>query len=442
MRKKLSIKAGLDLSLYGAIIRNIITQVKPEQVAVVPDDYPGLTLKAAVKPGESVAAGAPLLYDKEFPDLKIVSPVSGTVADVVRGERRKILHIVVNNDGDAAPLTFRLGKTTEYVRKGLMECGLWAEIHQRPYDIVARPDSQPRDIFVTAFDTAPHAAPESMKVDPELLAEGVAVLKKFTKGNVVICSRASNPLPDIKGAEMVDVSGPHPAGNVGVHIANLAPVNKGETVWTLDSVTLENIGRVAATGKPSFKTLVAVTGPNVISPALCETVRGCEIAILTRGNLFTAHPNRFVSGNLFTGHNVGKDGFLRAPWRQVSVIEEGVDHHQFMGWASMSMENLSQNRSFPSSFRPHRENSPDARLHGSPRAMIMSGVYDRFIPMDIMPEFLIKAILSKNIEQMEALGIYEVAPEDFALAEYADPSKLELQKIVADGLTWLRKELM
>jgi len=440
MRKKLSIKAGLDLHLKGGIANAEIHVVKPGQVAVTPDDYPGLALKASVRPGDKVLAGAPLLFDKSCPDLKVVSPAAGTVSAVVRGDRRKILHVVVDTDrGDA--VTFSSPKDTDELRRNIMLSGLWSRIRQRPYDIVARPGSCPRDIFVTAFDSAPLASTETMRVDSQLLEKGVTALSQLTDGKVYICVSRSDRMKDVPGAVMVEVDGPHPAGNVGVQIANIAPVNKGETVWTLDAKTLENIGRLVTTGRPSFDTVVALTGPEVKSPQLIATVEGCDMASIVAGNVAQDKELRYISGNVLTGFNVGVGGYLRAPWRQITVIAEGNHADEFMGWASLSPAKLSLSRSFPSHFL-HRLFSPDARINGSPRAMIMSGIYERLMPMDIMAEYLIKAILSKNIEQMEALGIYEVAPEDFALAEFADPSKLELQKIVADGLAWLRKELM
>lgn len=440
MRKKLSLKAGLDLRLNGKIDNPEVTSVTPLLIAVNPDDFPGLTLKTAVKQGDAVSAGSPLLYDKLCPDIKIVSPVSGIVEEVVRGERRKILRIVVRPSESGDSLRFDVGKTAEELKTALRHSGLWAMIRQRPFDIVAGAETTPRDIFVTAFDSAPLASDATMSVDEALVAKGVNALSSLTEGNIYIACRPDS-LGDIEGAIMIETTGPHPAGNVGVQLANIAPVNKGETVWTLDIKTLENIGRLISAGKPSFDTVVAVTGTEVNTPILVSTKIGCDVKSLLEGNLSASEHIRVISGNVLTGSKVGLDGFLRAPWRQLTVIAEGDNADEFMGWASMKPSKISFSRSFPSKFL-HRAFSPDARINGGRRAMIMSGIYDRMIPMDIMPEYLIKAILSRNIEQMEALGIYEVSPEDFALAEYADPSKLELQKIVGDGLTWLRKELM
>ncbi len=223
-------------------------------------------------------------------------------------------------------------------------------------------------------------------------------------------------------------------------IANIAPVNKGEVVWTLDADTLWRIGHLSLTGNVDFSTLVAVTGSEVIKPHYAKTLTGAPVNVLLKDNVKDDNRHhRIISGNVLTGTAVGADGFLRFPYTQVTVIPEGDDVDEFMGWASLSPSKMSVGRSFPGHFLKKKFN-PDARLQGGRRAMIMSGEYDELIPMDIMAEYLIKAILSKDIDRMEALGIYEVVPEDFALAEYADTSKLELQKIVAEGLEYLRKE--
>lgn len=441
MRKKLSLKAGFDLCLNGKIEDPEINKIEPVSIALNPDDYPGLTLKTAVKAGDEVKAGSPLLFDKICPDITIVSPVCGTVGEIVRGERRKILRVTVTPSDSDASVKFNIGTTAQQLKAALQQCGLWAMIRQRPFDVVADPNTPPRDIFVTAFDSAPLAAYQTMAVDEKLVAKGVKALSTLTNGKIYISDSVPNRLNDIDDAVMVNVSGHHPAGNPGIQAANIAPVNKGETIWTLDIKTLENIGRLVETGSPSYDTLVAITGSEVKKPTLVATKIGCDIKSLVKDNLNENEHIRIISGNVLTGKKVDLDGYLRAPWRQITVIPEGDNADEFMGWASLKPSKMSFSRSFPSKLL-HRAFSPDARINGGRRAMIMSGVYDRMIPMDIMPEYLIKAILSHNIEQMEALGIYEVAPEDFALAEYADPSKLELQKIVTDGLAWLRKELM
>lgn len=444
---ELKIKKGLNLTLDGVVQQGITPLEIPVSLcAVVPDDFHGFIPKVEAKEGTEVAAGSPILFDKTHPEVKLVSPVAGRVKAVVRGERRKILRVEI----EAASTTtvqphFTRPTNSSEARAFLASSGLLAMFRQRPYDIAPTPNSSVRDIFVTAFDCAPLASAEvstgALLFDSKDFEAGVAVLNLITEGKVYI-SRRPGSIPDIKGAEMVDVEGNYPASNAGVQIAAISPINKGETVWTLDIVTLGRIGRLATTGTVDFTTVVALCGPEVESPALLKTTIGAAIAPLIDGRLKkTAKNLRVISGNVFTGIAVdAKDGFLHAPYRQITVIAEGNDVDEFMGWASLAPSKMSESRTFPGHFFK-RLFTPDARLHGGRRAMIMSGQYDKVMPMDILTEYLVKAILSHNIEDMEKLGIYEVAPEDFAAAEYVDTSKLPLQQIVRDGLDYLRKEL-
>ncbi len=444
MSRKLKIRKGLDIKMAGGV-DDLAAVDAPQSAsyAIIPDDFIGFVAKPAVKEGDKVSAGAPLLYDKRDEALKLVSPVTGTVEAIVRGERRKILRVVVKPDGGNDRLTHAVSVKDEAEARNLLKnSGLWAMMRQRPYDIVPNPDAVPRDIFVTAIDSAPLAVcPAAYYNDTATLEAAVALLSKMTRGKIYVGRRADGLLADISGAEMVDVEGPHPSGNAGVLIANISPVNKGETVWTLDLATLWRIGRLLLTGSVDFTDYVALTGSEVNAPKVMRTVIGAAIASLTDGQLVPAtHHQRIISGNVLTGVTVGTDGYLRYPYRQITVIPEGDDVDEFMGWASLSPRKMSQSRTFPGKFLG-RVFRPDARLLGGRRALIMSGEYDRYMPMDIMAEYLLKAIIGRDIEKMEKLGIYEVAPEDFALGEYADTSKTEAQKIVREGLDYLRKEL-
>lgn len=443
MKKQLSIKKGLSLPIAGALEQwpsaSAITTVKTKRVAVIPDDYPGLTLKASVREGDRVEAGAPLLHDKNDADIAIVSPAAGSVEAIVRGERRKILCVVVDVDESGGN---PVAVDTSDIRRALKLSGLWAQMRQLPYAIVPDSEKEPRDIFITGLDTAPLATSLEKRVSSDALVRGIEILSKLTKGKVYVSRGEGSEMPDIAGAVMVDIKGPHPAGNVGVMVNHIAPVNKGQTIWTLDIVTAARIGELFINkGVARHTSLVAVTGPEIAAPRMVEALIGSEIKpILEKDLEGKRHHVRIVSGNLLTGVSVGTDGFLRFPWRQLTVIAEGDDIDEFMGWATLSTKKMSFSRSFPGRFL-HRLFRPDARLNGGRRAMIMSGIYDRVFPMDIMPEPLVKAFISKNLEKMEALGGYEVSPEDFALAEVIDPSKLELQRIVREGLEYMRREL-
>lgn len=439
----LKLKKGLDLPLAGAVDASAaVKDVNAVCCAIIPDDFPGLIPKIEVKEGDQVLVGTPLLHDKNHPAVKLVSPVSGKVKAVVRGERRKVLSIVITNNGKDEALDY---DTSAPLLQLLGDAGMLAMMRRRPYDIVPDPAVRPRDIFVTAMDTAPLAlSPAShLPADAaEMIAGAVNAMKCLTDGKIYLSHGSDWKYGPIDGAEMVNVSGPHPAGNAGIQIANIKPINKGETVWTLDIVTLYKIGKLLATGHVDGSTIVAVTGPEVTTPSIVRTAAGADIKALVAGLLKdSGHHIRIVSGNVLTGHAVSEaDGFLHFPYRQVTVIAEGDDVDEFMGWASISPAKMSCSRALP--LRGLRKLfSPDARLLGGRRAMIMSGEYDKVLPMDVMAEYLLKAMISRNIDDMEALGVYEVAPEDLALCEYVDTSKLPVQKIVRDSLDYLRKEL-
>ena len=448
MRKSINLKRGLNLSLEGALSDTHIAEtIIPARVALTPDDFPGLQLKPELKEGDTVTCGAPVLYDKRDPDIKIVSPLSGTIESINRGARRKIINVVISSDQTSAgPVSLDTSgamSDPSALRRVLKLSGLWGMMRRRPYDVVPMDTDSPRDIFVTALDTAPLALNlDTMVADKaKQLSVAVRALHSLTKGNIYICVAAGSPLPDIEGAVTYEAPMLHPAGNVGVQIANIDPVNKGEVVWTLDVATLAKIGELLLTGNVDPTVTVAVTGSEVITPRVVSTLAGAPLATLLKDNIAEDGVNhRIISGNVLTGTPEGIEGYLRYPYRQVTVIPEGDDNAEFMGWASMSPSKMSESRSFLGHFL-RKKFAPDARLHGGRRAMIMSGVYDKYIPMDILPEPLVKAILARDIDRMEALGIYEVSPEDFALAEYADPSKLELQLIVRNGLDYMRSEV-
>ncbi len=443
---KLKLKKGLDLKLAGGITDNTVRDVDVKLFAVIPDDFPGFKPKVDVKEGDAVIAGAPIMHDKNNEDVKLVAPVAGTVKAVVRGERRKVERIVIEANGEIASRRFDVpaSMTADDAMRLLAESGLLAEMRQRPYDIVPSPAVAPRDIFVTAIDSAPLAASPELGVadSAKAIEQGVRLLSAVCKGKIYISVRPDSKLPAIAGAERVEVTGSHPAGNAGVQAANIAPVNKGETIWTLDIVTLARIGRLASEGSRDFDTIVAVTGPEVDRPCLVRTKAGAEVAPLLAAAAMkkSDHNVRIISGNVLSGVVTPADGFIHFPYRQLTVIAEGDDKAEFMGWASFSPSKASQSPTFPGHFLK-KAFVPDARLNGGRRAMIMSGEYDRVFPMDILPEYLIKAIIGRDIDAMEKLGIYEVAPEDFAAAEYVDTSKLPLQQIVRDGLDYMRSAL-
>lgn len=438
----IKLRKGFNINLKGKITgEELIDAHVSDSYAVAPDDFTGIIPRMEKKEGEKVAAGEPLYHDKNDEKIKVTSPVSGTVKQVVRGDRRKILAIVIEPDNENRCVTF---DTRENPKALLLESGLWPMLRQRPYDIVPNSNDRPRDIFITGFDSAP-LAPSLKKVlgeDEKYLGKAVEVLSTMTDGKVYLGCSPTEPITDT-GAETNTFSGPHPAGNAGVQIANVKPVNKGEVVWTLDVITAARIGKLFETGKMDYSTIVAVNGPGVENPAYIKATMGCSLKSLLDGRLSNNGKElRIISGNVLTGVKETIDGFLHAPYRHVTVINEINKKDEFMGWASLSPNKYSIYRLFTSGlFSRHKEVDLDAKLNGGERAIVLTGEYDNMLPMDIYAEFLIKAIIAFDIDKMEQLGIYEVAPEDFALAEYADTSKLELQRIVREGLNKMRSEM-
>ena len=435
----IKLKKGYNLNLKGGITdASIVDAPLAQSYAIVPDDFSGIVPRLEKKEGEHVAAGEAVYHDKANEAIKVCSPVCGTVKEVRRGERRKIEAIIIEPDGgnDCAAID------TSDAKSALLNSGLWALLRQRPYDVVPSPDVTPRDIFVTCFDSAPLAADWKLFTDgnAEIIKKGIQALKSLTSGDVYLGCCPANV---IDSDHTVVFDGPHPAGNAGIQAANIRPVNKGEVVWTTDIITVMRIGKLMSTGKVDFSTIVAVTGEKATKPQLVKCIAGAPVASVVAGAVDLNDANtRIISGNVLTGTHIAASDYIRAPYRQITAIPNIAVEDEFMGWASVSPKKFSVYRSFTSwLFGNRKAASFDAKINGGERAIVMAGEYDRMIPMDIYAEFLLKAIITFDIEKMEQLGIYEVAPEDFALAEYADTSKLELQSIVRNGLNRLRAEM-
>ena len=435
----IKLKKGYNLNLKGGITdASIVDAPLAQSYAIVPDDFSGIVPRLEKKEGEHVAAGEAVYHDKANEAIKVCSPVCGTVKEVRRGERRKIEAIIIEPDGgnDCAAID------TSDAKSALLNSGLWALLRQRPYDVVPSPDVTPRDIFVTCFDSAPLAADWKLFTDgnAEIIKKGIQALKSLTSGDVYLGCCPGNV---IDSDHTVVFDGPHPAGNAGIQAANIRPVNKGEVVWTTDIITVMRIGKLMSTGKVDFSTIVAITGEKATKPQLVKCIAGAPVASVVAGAVDVNDANtRIISGNVLTGTHIAASDYIRAPYRQITAIPNIAVEDEFMGWASVSPKKFSVYRSFTSwLFGNRKAASFDAKINGGERAIVMAGEYDRMIPMDIYAEFLLKAIITFDIEKMEQLGIYEVAPEDFALAEYADTSKLELQSIVRNGLNRLRAEM-
>lgn len=448
MSTSIHIKRGLDLKLKGAVTDNAIISCPAASAAVEPIDFPGFVPKLTVKESDSVEVGSPLLCDKNHPDVCLTSPLAGKVAKIERGERRRIVRVVIEASKDQTHVTYSTAEARqgnpEAIRLLLQQSGMWAMMRQLPYDIVPKYDIVPANIFVSAFNSAPLAPDYSILLADKAkeLQAGADALTKLTPGKIYYSTRPGTAVPVPHGVEHVEIYGPHPAGLPSIQADNLAPVNKGESVLLLDAVTLARIGELLLTGKTDWQCVIALCGSEVETPRYVSTCAGAALSPILQGDVKNDNcHHRIIAGSVLTGVNAGENGYLHFPYQQVTVIPEGDDVDEFMGWASLSPNKMSVNRSFLSALLPGKKFAPDARLLGGRRAMIMSGQYDKVLPMDILPEYLIKAILARDIDKMEQLGIYEVTPADFALCEYIDPSKLELQKIVREGLDYLRKEL-
>ena len=448
MANLIKLRKGLDINLKGKAAAEVMSVKEPGFYALIPDDFTGVTPKVVVKEQEYVMAGGPLFVDKNHPELKFVSPVSGVVTSVERGARRKVMSITVEAAAEQDYEEF--GKkdvskmSGEQVKEALLNGGMFAFIKQRPYDVVADPTVAPRAIFVSAFDSNP-LAPEfemALKGEEANFQTGLDALAKMAKTYLSISVKQNAAaLTQAKNVEINVFDGPHPAGNVGVQINHIAPVNKGETVWTIDPQAVIFIGRLFNTGHVDMTRTVAVTGSEVKKPAYCKLKVGALLTNVFAGNVNTSCELRYISGNVLTGKQIAANGFLGAFHSQVTVIPEGNDVHEMLGWIMPRFNEFSTSRSYFSWLMGKKEYRLDARIKGGERHMIMSNEYDRVLPMDIMPEYLIKAIIAGDIDQMEALGIYEVAPEDFAICEFVCSSKMELQRIVRVGLDMLRAEM-
>ncbi|MBQ8225464.1 MAG: Na(+)-translocating NADH-quinone reductase subunit A [Bacteroides sp.] len=448
MANVIKLRKGLDINLKGKAAQEFMTVKTPGSYALVPDDFTGVKPKVVVKEQEHVKAGEPLFVDKNHPEVKFVSPVSGVVTSVERGERRKVLNIVVEADAEQQYADFGQKNpqqmTGEQVKAALLESGLFAFVRQRPYDVIADPTVAPKAIFVSAFDSAPLAADFelALKGEEKNFQTGLDALAKVAKTYLnMSVKQQSAALTTAKNVTVTAFDGPHPAGNVGVQINHIAPISKGKTVWTLGAEAVLFIGRLLNTGRVDLTRTVAVTGSEVKKPAYCKLKVGAQLTELFKGNVTADKNLRYISGNPLTGKKVAADGYLGAFHSQVTVIPEGDDVHEMLGWIMPRCNQYSTSRSYFSWLCGKKEYAFDARIKGGERHMIMSGEYDSVFPMDIFPEQLVKAIIAGDIDRMEALGIYEVAPEDFALCEFVCSSKVEVQRIVRAGLDMLRAEM-
>jgi Na+-transporting NADH:ubiquinone oxidoreductase subunit A len=443
------IRKGLNINLAGKA-EKFFGKVGPAELyAVKPTDFHGIVPKLEVKEGSDVKAGAVLFVDKSRPEIRFTSPVSGKVISINRGERRIINEVVIQADTMISYESFKAGNplemTRETVMENLLQSGLWTTIRQRPYNIIANPKDTPKSIFISAFDTAPLAPDYDFLV---MGAEadfqvGVNALSNLTKGivhvNISDEYPASIAFTKVCNAQVNYFRGPHPAGNVGVQIQRIDPINKGDIIWVVTLQDVITIGRLFTKGLYDASKIIALTGSEVLNPRYYRIISGASIKNLIDGNIKQSS-NRYISGNVLTGKQIFAGGFVGFYDSQVTVIPEG-DHYEFLGWASPGFNKFSFSRSFWSWLCPDRSYVMDTNINGGHRAFVMTGVYEKVFPMNIYPMQLLKAILAEDIDQMERLGIYEVTEEDFALCEFVCPSKTEMQPLIRKGLDLMIKEM-
>ncbi len=449
MASLIKLNKGLDINLTGVAELKFVGTKDAEKITLVPDDFTGSTPKVMVKAGEAVKVGDVIFTDKLHPEIKFVSPVSGTIEEVVRGERRKVLGIVIVNDGKntcvACQAIEPASATADEIKESMLNRGIWGFVKQRPYNVVANPEIQPRDIFVSAWDSAP-LAPDFdfvVKGQESDLQRGISALAKLTAGKVYVGVKAGSNLA-LKDAEVVSFQGAHPAGNVGVQMNHIKPLNKGEQVWTVSAFDVIVMGRILG-GNLDFTRTITVAGSEIVTPGYAKVLPGQTLCSILDGKVkHTDYTQRYIAGNVLTGQNVGLTGVVGFMDRTITVIPDGGDTDELFGWITPGLNRYSTHNTGLSGLLglfKRKQWTLDARLKGGPRALIVSGEWEKVFPMDIYPEELYKAVLSYNIDKMEALGIYEVAPEDFALCEFVDPSKNPVQQVIADGLVKLRKEM-
>ena len=445
MANVIKLHKGLDINLQGKAEEKKIQLKSNGKYALVPDDFEGVTPKVVVKEGDAVKAGDALFVNKQYPEVKFASPVSGTVSAVVRGERRKVLCVKVDADAQQSYVDFGKKDVSKLDGKAvidaLLEAGIFGYINQLPYAVSTNPTVMPKAIFVSALRDKPLACDFEYEVtgQEQDFQTGLTALSKIAKTYLGV--GVGSKLEGAKDVEVTVFEGKCPAGNVGVQVNHLDPVNKGEVVWTIgDPTVVLFIGRLFNTGKVDLKRTVALCGSEIKSPAHVDMLVGEELSTLLSNSYDAQKSVRIINGNVLTGKPTTKEGFLGAHTSEITVIPEGNDADEMLGWIMPRPSQFSVNRSYFSWLQGKKEYALDARVKGGERHMIMSGEYDKVLPMDIYGEYLIKAIIAGDIDKMEQLGIYEVAPEDFALAEFVDSSKLELQRIVREGLDMLRKE--
>lgn len=449
MSEYIKIKRGLNLKLIGEAAKSVVEMPVSETFAIKPTDFIGLTPKLLLKEGDTVLAGTPLFYDKNNEAVKFCSPVSGEIIEIRRGEKRVILEIKILADREIKYAKFQKSNPNQLGREEIIEqllhSGVWPFIRQRPYGIIASPSDTPKSIFISAFDSNPLAPDNDFIMTGKEInfQTGLDALKKLTSGkthlNVKADTVAANTFIQAQNVQINKISGPHPAGNIGVQIHHIDPINKGDVIWYINPQDVLIIGKLFNEGIFDATRTIALTGSQIKSPKYYKTIVGTSIKnSITDGGLKKGE-NRIISGSVLSGNQIPTDGYLGFYDSQITAIPEGNDF-EFMGWLAPGFNKFSVSRTFFSWLTPNKKHLLTTNTHGEERPFVMTGQYEKVFPMDIYPVQLLKSILIEDIDMMEKLGIYEVAEEDFALCELVCTSKIKSQEIIRHGLDIMRKE--
>ncbi|MBN2173502.1 MAG: Na(+)-translocating NADH-quinone reductase subunit A [Bacteroidales bacterium] len=442
------IRRGLDIKLTGEPEKKV-TAISTDKFALKPPDFMGVFPKTFVKEGDLVKAGTPVFFHKYRDNIIFTSPVSGKVTEIHRGAKRKMLEIRIDSDGKMEYESFGKGDpksmSREQILEKLLKSGVWAYFRQRPYSIIADPENTPKAIFISAFDSAPLAPDYDFIVENDVQAFqiGLDALTMLTSGKVHLNVREgqtkSRAFLEARGVQINRFAGPHPVGNVGVQIHHVDPINKGDIIWYLNPQAVIIIGKLFREGIYDASRIISVCGSEIKNPQYFKVITGTSILPLVKDNTNSANV-RYISGNVLTGTKIDKVGYLGFYDQQLTVIPEG-DYHEFLGWAMPRFNKFSYSKTFFSWLNPSKKYALDTNMNGAHRAFVLTGQYEKVLPMDIYPMQLLKAIMVKDIDLMEQLGIYEVDEEDFALCEFVDASKTEMQSIVREGLDLMLKEM-
>lgn len=452
MGKFIRLKKGFDINLAGKAALTLASTEQPELFAIKPTDFQGVYMpKLMVKEGDDVKAGSPLFHDKKHESIVFTAPVSGEVVEIKRGEKRKLLEVKILADKTVEYVNFNkysvsdiANMSREVAQKQLLESGVWTNLVQRPFGVIADPGETPKAIFISGFDSNPLAADYNFifKGQEQAFQVGLDVLKKFTAGPVHVNVHSELEISPVfsqaKNVELNKFSGPHPVGCVGVQIHHIDPINKGDVVWTISPVGVIQIGKLFTNGVYDASRVIAITGSEIKTPQYYKTYTGASVRKILENNLKQDHV-RVISGSVLTGTQIANDGFVGFYDNSITVIPEG-DYHEFLGWISHSTKKLSFQRALGlfSFLTPKKEFVLDSNTHGEPRAFVQTGVFEKVTPMDILPMYLVKSIIAEDFDEMEALGIYEVIEEDLALCDFVDVSKHDIQTILREGIDLIK----